>query len=325
MQNIREQSRACISVVMCTYNGTRYLESQLQSLLAQSLLPCEVIVCDDQSNDDTVVLLNRFSREAPFPVRILVNPVNLGSTRNFDGALQMATGDYLALCDQDDLWFPEKLATLAGYLDSAPDVGGVFSDATIMDGTGAQTHGNRTLWELHGFTRRKQALFVADPTRLLLKHDVVTGATLMVRANLRAIWHPIPASWVHDGWITWMLAVHSSLALVPAPLVAYRTHAQQQLGVGGASRLQRWKAMRSAERLRYARVADQFADLRRHLQSCTTQPALLHKLACKIILLRRRAQLPRSFPARIVWILRDLPGYWRYARGWRSLRKDLLL
>ncbi len=352
-----------VSVVLCTYNGTRFLQKQLQSLRDQTLQPFELVVCDDQSTDSTLQLLESFRQEVSFPVHVMVNEVNLGSTRNFEQALQRASGEFLALCDQDDIWFPEKLATLALALQRNPRAGGVFSDALLLKHTatpeaadpeaadpeaadpGAADPGaadpeavnpeavessrqaKKTLWQLHGFDRRQQERFLhGGAIDLLLKHDVVTGATLMIRGDLRDCWTPIPVSWVHDGWIAWMLVLYSTLLLVPRPLIHYRVHAQQQLGVGGSSRRARIQVMRQTERARYARVADQFEDLRQRLRPGDPAHHILDgALRQKIALLRRRSQLPHGLLSRIGVILANSPLYWRYARGWRSMRKDLLL
>jgi len=322
-----------VSVVLCTYYGTAYLEKQLQSICKQTLQPFEVIVCDDNSSHETLTILERFRDQASFSVRIVVNEQRLGSTKNFDQALELASGDFLALCDQDDIWLPQKLAKLAHLLNEFPEVGGVFSDASLIDANGrAASHVGRagsekTLWTLHGFNRRKQTRFVnGGAIDLLLQHDIVTGATLMVRASLRSTWHPIPASWVHDGWITWMLAVQSRLELVAEPLVAYRIHAQQQLGVGGGSRAERLKHMRATERARFARVADQFFDLRERIREVApSNIELIALIERKILLLRRRSQLPHSLLARIWCVLVRTQDYRRFARGWRSMRKDLWL
>jgi glycosyltransferase involved in cell wall biosynthesis len=91
-----------ISVAMCTFNGGRYLEEQLESIGAQTRPPCELVVCDDGSKDGTISILKRFEANAPFPVRIVQNGIRMGSTRNFDQAIGMARGEFIALCDQDD-------------------------------------------------------------------------------------------------------------------------------------------------------------------------------------------------------------------------------
>jgi glycosyltransferase involved in cell wall biosynthesis len=299
----------------------------------QTLQPAELIVCDDNSEDETVSILECFRRQAAFPVRIVVNQRNLGSTRNFDQAIEMATGEFIALCDQDDLWFPEKLAELARVLEDDPAVGGVFSDAALIDDHGAPVRGGagsgprQTLWGLHGFNRTKQQWFTRGRAiELLLRHDVVTGATLMVRASLRPVWNPIPETWVHDGWIAWMLTIHSRLALVAKPLIAYRIHAGQQLGTGSGSRAERLRRMQNSERLRYEKVADQFEDLRNCLMDRNSaNRALLLSVDRKIAFLRRRSRLPRGLVARVLFMLGNIPAYWTFARGWRSVGKDLFL
>ena len=109
-----------VSIALCTYNGERYLSDLLQSLARQNYRPYELVVCDDGSQDSTVSILNEFERTAPFKVRIFSNTGNLGVIKNFEQALSLCNGDYIALCDQDDVWQPEKLALLTGCLRACP-------------------------------------------------------------------------------------------------------------------------------------------------------------------------------------------------------------
>ena len=315
-----------VSVVLCTFQGAHYLQEQLDSLASQTLPPFELIACDDGSTDRTLSILEDFRRSAIFPVRISRNPVNLGSSKNFDQAMGLAKGEYLALCDQDDRWEPDKLAILTEALRANPLAGGVFSDAALIDGEGRIAMGGKTLWQVNGFSRSKQRQFAeGGAAGLLLRSDLVTGATMMIRSEaLRGV-QPIPASWVHDGWITWRLILVSSLIFVPKPLVEYRIHPQQQLGAGGGSRRQRLQAMRATERARYARVADQFEDLLRSFDLSLQGSAVAEDLRRKIDFLRRRSQLPHAMYMRLIFMMRESKNYKSYARGWRSMRKDLFL
>ncbi len=174
-----------VSVAMCTFNGAHYLEEQLESIALQSRLPCELVVCDDRSTDETLAILKRFQAEAPFAVKVIQNGQRLGSTRNFDQAIGLARGEFIALCDQDDRWTPTKLERLSEALKEDPFLGGVFSDANLIDGDGRQV-GVR-LFAKHKFTETKQRNFVSCPTATLLKHDVVTGATLMFQGIHSAV------------------------------------------------------------------------------------------------------------------------------------------
>ena len=311
-----------ISVAMCTYNGGRYLQEQLESIALQSRLPMELVVCDDQSTDDTISILKRFQVEAPFAVKVIRNSQRLGSTKNFDQAIGVTCGDLVALCDQDDRWGSTKLERLSEALCEDPFLGGVFSDANLIDEDGGKI--GQRLFEKHNFTPSKQRNFVSCPTATLLKYDVVTGATLMFRTAICRYSSPIPVSWVHDGWLAWMIALHSRLGLIPEPLIDYRIHAGQQLGV---AENQAANGRSETRRQFYKRVARQFEDLLQRVLSegWNQNDALLRKIREKIEFLNRQSNLSPSLGVRTLQMIGQLPRYVHYARGLGSLRTDFLL
>jgi glycosyltransferase involved in cell wall biosynthesis len=320
--NGREDSIQRISVAMCTYNGGRYLQEQLESIALQSRLPLELVVCDDRSTDDTISILKRFQAEAPFAVKVIGNSQRLGSTRNFDQAIGLTRGELIALCDQDDRWGLTKLERLSEALHEDPFLGGVFSDANLIDGDGRKT--GQRLFAKHKFTTAKQRNFVSCPSATLLKHDVVTGATLMFRASTRRYCSPIPVSWVHDGWLAWMIALHSRLGLIAEPLIDYRIHAGQQLGVAES---QAANGRGETRRQFYKRVSRQFEDLLQRLLSegWNKNDALIGKIREKIEFLDKQSNLSPSLGVRTLQMIGQLPRYVHYARGLGSIRTDLLL
>lgn len=97
-----------VSVAMTTYNGERFLARQLDSLLAQTRRPDEIVVCDDASSDGTWALLEAYAAQHP-EVKIHRNPASLGVDRNFLKAISLCSGTFLLLCDQDDEWLPNKV------------------------------------------------------------------------------------------------------------------------------------------------------------------------------------------------------------------------
>lgn len=105
-----------ISVAMATYNGERFLEEQLRSLGEQTTLPDELVVCDDTSTDRTTQILAQFAKRASFPVKLFTNDQRLGWRKNFLKAARLCTSEYIAFCDQDDVWLKEKLAVVELYL-----------------------------------------------------------------------------------------------------------------------------------------------------------------------------------------------------------------
>lgn len=115
------------SIAMGTFNGEKYLQEQLDSLANQTILPDELVVCDDGSSDRTVEILENFARTAPFPVRIFVNEKNLGIPANFCKVFSLCEKDVTFFCDQDDIWFPEKIEKMKAVFENEPDVGMVLS------------------------------------------------------------------------------------------------------------------------------------------------------------------------------------------------------
>jgi glycosyltransferase involved in cell wall biosynthesis len=312
-----------ISVAMCTYNGETYLQRQLESIATQVLLPDELVICDDGSTDATAEIIRAFAASSPFPVRLIRNDHNLGSTKNFEKAIGLCRGELIALCDQDDVWLPEKLGKLSAVLADDPSVGGVFSNAHIINDL-AHRRG-ALLWDEVGFFPK--ALKGTVECGTLLRHDVVTGATLMVRANLRSLFIPISPIWIHDGWIAWMLVLYSRLAYVAQPLIEYRIHASQQVGLAINSSLRdRLKRARQAGSGPQQLIARQFEEL---LEFWTKHPgehylARLEDFKGKIQHSYMRVRLPRGRYRRAFSIMRNSRGYRQYSLGLLTMAKDLL-
>ena len=120
-----------VSVIIASYNGASYIRAQLESIAAQTLQPEEIIVQDDCSSDDTVEIVRSYLSR--LPIRLHVNPENLGYVRNFESALAKAQGEYIALCDQDDIWEPHKLETLVNAIGNKSLV---YSDSYLIDAQG---------------------------------------------------------------------------------------------------------------------------------------------------------------------------------------------
>lgn len=98
-----------VSVVMTTYNGEKYIREQLDSIIAQTYPIYELIIQDDGSTDRTVEICREDAKRYAF-IHVYQNEHNLGCDKNFETAAMRATGDYVALSDQDDIWFKDKIA-----------------------------------------------------------------------------------------------------------------------------------------------------------------------------------------------------------------------
>lgn len=93
---------------MTTYNGVKYLREQIESILSQTYKDFELIICDDCSKDSTVSILKKYQNKDS-RVKYFINESNLGFKKNFEKAISLCSGEYVAFSDQDDIWLPEKL------------------------------------------------------------------------------------------------------------------------------------------------------------------------------------------------------------------------
>jgi len=98
-----------LSVALCTFNGEIFLKEQLDSILNQSINIDEIIVCDDQSTDNTKQILESYKKDNPDLFKIYYNEKNLRSNKNFEKAIKLTSGDYIFLSDQDDIWKENKV------------------------------------------------------------------------------------------------------------------------------------------------------------------------------------------------------------------------
>lgn len=98
-----------ISVAIATYNGERYIGALIDSILSQTRPPDEIICSDDASKDDTILILKEFARTSTIPIHIIERESNVGIVQNFLCSFRSCTGDYIAYCDQDDVWLEDRL------------------------------------------------------------------------------------------------------------------------------------------------------------------------------------------------------------------------
>jgi hypothetical protein len=318
-----------LSVAMCTFNGAPYLQEQLESISRQTRLPDELVVCDDRSQDETPGLLETFASKASFPVRLFHNEKNVGFTRNFERAIGLCQGDIIALSDQDDLWREDKLVKMEAALSGSTRCGAVFSDAEMVDQRLVSL--GYSLWQSLDFKPSEQKLLLrGEPAKVLLKHNVVAGATLAFQAEFKDLVLPIPSCWFHDGWIALLIAATAGLTIIAEPLMKYRQHAQNQIGAIRKGFLKRVAGAHMTESDVYVTYIDQLRAVQERLlkhYGRTAPVAITSRIEAKISHLQARKTLPRQRLIRLPKVIRELLTlrYFRYSNGAESLVKDLFL
>ena len=215
-----------ISVVMATYNGANFLQEQIESILQQTLQPSEIIICDDGSIDGTKEILKSYATKGL--IQFYENETTLGVVDNFKKGVALAQeGNYIAFCDQDDIWMPQKLATLqkelmlleqAGQSENLPCI--VYSDLILIDDK--RNVLNTSFWNELYHDVHEHCL----PT--LLFGNFVTGCSVMMNATSRSYFLNTPKDILHDVWLAFVGNAIGKIKAISTPLIYYRQHAQNQ-------------------------------------------------------------------------------------------------
>lgn len=319
---------------MCTYNGEPYLAEQLASIATQTRQPDELVVCDDQSTDNSREIVAAFAATVPFPVDLHVNERNIGFTKNFERAITLCNGDIIALADHDDVWLPQKLKRLETCF-RKPEVGLAFSDAEVVDKE-LRPLGYR-LWESVGFDEKQRQLVRSGRVLdVLLPGWTVTGATMAFRAKFRnlIVEFPTDLPLIHDGWIALLIASVAEVEFVEEPLIKYRQHERQQIGAKERAPYTAPPGIDGArEAMRRSNAYDDLLAigtqarqrLTEHQDQFNTTEAIA-KLDPRLKHLQVRANLPAGKLRRASCVLRELLShrYHHYSNGVYSAVKDLL-
>lgn len=224
MERLDMSAENKVSVVVCTYNGEKYIKYQLESIIFQSRVVDEIIVCDDASSDKTVEIVNLIKEKHDNISWIIQrNEISLGVTKNFEKACSIASGEIVFFSDQDDIWEVNKVEKLLSFFDSN-DVELVFGNAMLFDEKGVMED---DLFQRVGFDKKA---FDNNPFKLILKNWYVTGATMVCRRSFIQKNLPFPDFWLHDQWLSFVATSENKIVFEKEKLTRYRQHNNQVVG-----------------------------------------------------------------------------------------------
>jgi glycosyltransferase involved in cell wall biosynthesis len=297
-----------VSVALCTYQSTRFLEPQLRSILEQDHPIFEVVIADDGSTDGTVELIERLKHQLPggSAIRVIATERVGGFSQNFERAISACTGDVIVLSDHDDVWLPHRLSRAIAHLGPAGSRSLVFSDAELIDDDGELLP--RTLFEAYDVSARERSEFAnGDAFHTLLRRNVVTGATVMFESSLRDIAFPVGSRWIHDEWLAIMASAVGTIHMIEEPLIQYRLHGANQIGVPPVSKIRRTAAALRVGSPRFHLLRDRAAALLDRLEKTGAPPRTLERARAKLAFEHERCRYTRIPIARY----RRISGQWR--------------
>ena len=206
-----------LSIVIATYNGERFLKEQIDSLYAQTLAADEVIAVDDCSSDGTVAILEEYRQK--YGLQYVVNEHNLRVNKNFEKGIRMSTGDYISLCDQDDVWFREKNELLCEKLFELearfPDAPCIVSSRNIFVDEKLRRH--------HSTELAKDT----DDYRDTILHHLSQGSSMVFNRKCLDSILPLPdahSGICYDSHIGYIVAMIGHKYDLRQALMLYRVH-----------------------------------------------------------------------------------------------------
>jgi glycosyltransferase involved in cell wall biosynthesis len=212
-------TRPLVSIAMATYNGANYISHQLRSIIQQSYQNLEIIITDDASTDGTVVILEDFKNKHN-RIKIFSNPENLGITSTFEHSIKNCRGDYIAICDQDDIWEPNKIEILVNALGNED---AIYSDSELVDKNG------QSLNKLISSLVNLKSFHSGAP---FLMGIGLPGHTMLLQGDFARYILPLPKVMMYDRWIRFCAAANNGIKYLDMPLVKYRQHDTNCFGAG---------------------------------------------------------------------------------------------
>lgn len=217
-----------ISIVMATYNGSKYIYDQLLSLNNQTVKPDEIVICDDKSTDNTIEIIEKFFDSFKIKHQLISHQENKGVMTSFYDGISAANGEIIFLCDQDDVWVKTKIEVMQQVFTEKQNVVLVFCNATIVDS------------ELHKYSYRIWDTVHFSPDTIknsndyfseMVKRNIFTGMCMAFRKGIIKGIDSFPKEMYHDEYLGWLALKTGDIYAIDSELVLYRQHSQNVVGV----------------------------------------------------------------------------------------------
>lgn len=224
-----------ISVALCTYNGESYIQEQLESIIQQSVKVDEIVIRDDGSTDNTLGIVYSIANEHPeLLFKVEQNQTQFGVVKNFEEAILSCQGDIVLLSDQDDVWNTNKVETIVSWFENNPSKDTVFTNASLINAEG-NLYTENDLFDMVGFGLEIQKMFELGLSYVIFQSPHATGATMAFR---KCSFSPVlgycdSLQFYHDEVIALLALNRNALGFINEPLIRYRIHSKQKVGLGG--------------------------------------------------------------------------------------------
>ncbi|MDF2557728.1 MAG: glycosyl transferase family 2 [Bacillales bacterium] len=223
-------TKPVVSVVLATYfPDEKFFEKQLRSIDDQTYTNIELLICDDSESEEQFQFISELLKKTivKVPYTLFRNEKNCGSNKTFSRLTLESKGNYIAYCDQDDIWLPVKIEDLMQLIETKNSTL-AYSDLSLIN-----ENDQVTATSMLKSNFRMKHVYGDEAFSYLVESNSVTGCSMLIEANLakNALPFPEPKVYVHDHWLAIYAAAKGNLVYSAKPLVHYRIHEQNQIGV----------------------------------------------------------------------------------------------
>lgn len=293
-------SRPLVSIALCTYNGAAYLSAQLYTLVNQTYPNIEIIAVDDCSADDTLKILNQYAGKYP-QVKVFQNETNLGYVKNFEKALSLTTGEYIALSDQDDIWELNKIELM---VDAIGENILLYHNSAFINEDGKPL--NRRMTDVRNF-------YQGGDSRVFLFENCISGHAMLFKRGLLKYFESFNGVIIHDWWLAYIALNNGTIAYLPQALVQYRQHQQANTNI---LRLDRGEGKKKSQSLQ--KIEHQLAITQAFVDYPFNQDITFKKKLLSLMLSRMESYFSFSL-AWFVYCNRDTLLYIQKKSAWSKL------
>lgn len=226
-------------VLICTYNGSEYIEEQIDSVLKQQVKPSKIIVSDDSPDQRTKEDVVKIFLKHNYSKFNIIDGPHDGVIKNFLKGIELSDADYLFLCDQDDIWTDNKIKTFLAYVNKTSVATLWYSDSILIDKDGKKLV--ESFFSYQNLTPR-----IFDDDSIIYK-NVVQGATCCLNKSMCVLVSKVNKLVVfenlvmHDWWLALLAKYKGNSVYIDEKLVKYRQHQSNQ--VGAISKLKKIKSI----------------------------------------------------------------------------------
>lgn len=222
-----------ISIAMCTYNGAKFIERQIESILNQTHPADEIVIVDDCSEDATVEIVKELLVKSDIESKIICNEERMGAKDNFRKAILQCSGNIIFTCDQDDYWVEKKIEKMLKAFEENEKAVLVFSDGALIDESDNIIF--ESTWEsfnayASGFKGSKST--TEEIRNLIFYRPVVSGCMMAMEGNFAKEIFKESNFFIHDYWASLCAPIYGEIVAIDDKLINYRQHENNVIGAG---------------------------------------------------------------------------------------------